>query len=107
MRREYIWSSSMLQKIAHYGIPEQLIEQEMQSKTGGISASLNIIHNALDATLFQHSLYLRGKALKSQTQNLFHLCQTVLDYPRFEDTKRIRELIEEALYLFEKWHFIK
>ncbi|KAM9955116.1 hypothetical protein ACTFIW_008780 [Dictyostelium discoideum] len=44
----------------------------MQSKTGGISDSLNIIHNSLDATLFQPSLYLRGKALKSHTQIYFN-----------------------------------
>ncbi len=69
--------------------------EEMQKKTGGISSALSLNCHISNPKDFLPSWHLRGKALNTNTEALFELFYKVLTNPRFDDSKRIRDLIEK------------
>jgi Zn-dependent M16 (insulinase) family peptidase len=67
----------------------------LQAHTGGVFASLSLHPQASDPSKISPSWHLRGKALG---RNLEQLCLILADFlvsPRYDERKRIRELIEK------------
>lgn len=67
----------------------------IQAYTGGISAHVSLHIQAEDPNRMRPSLQLHGKALERNSQKLFQLFQEMLTKSRFDETKRIQELIKK------------
>ena len=65
----------------------------IQAHTGGIGASLALHMQTSDPKTGRPSFNLRGKALRRKTDKLFSLMFDTLTQPRFDEKKRIKELI--------------
>lgn len=65
----------------------------MQTHTGGVTASCSLYPQALDLAILRPSFNLRAKCLYRKVEQLFALMQDLLLHPRFDETKRIEELI--------------
>lgn len=67
----------------------------IQAHTGGIGASCALHIQTSDPKTSRPSLNLRGKALKRKMGNLFTLMKETLEKPRFDEKKRIEELVRQ------------
>ena len=65
----------------------------MQTHTGGVGAALALHVQTDHPELMQPSLVLRGKALHRKADKLFTLFKEIITAPRFDEKKRIQELI--------------
>ncbi len=67
----------------------------IQAHTGGIGATAALHIQTSDPKLSKPSLNIRGKALQRKMPHLFQLMRDTLEKPRFDEKKRIQELIEQ------------
>ena len=67
----------------------------LQAYTGGVSASLQLNIQATNSHALAPRWHLRGKALGRNVQRLCEILQEFLMAPRFDDRRRIRELLEK------------
>ncbi len=66
-----------------------------QAHTGGIGASCSLHMQTIDPKTGRPSLNLRGKALGRKMGHLFSLMKDTLERPRFNEKKRIEELVKQ------------
>ena len=67
----------------------------LQSYTGGAYAQVNIIPQASDPQQVIPSWILRGKCLDRNLEKLFSILSDFLFAPRYDERKRIREVVEK------------
>lgn len=65
----------------------------MQAHTGGLSTSCSLYPQTLDPKVLRPTFNLRAKCLYRKAEQLFALIRDLLLYPRFDEIKRIEELI--------------
>lgn len=65
----------------------------MQAHTGGLTTSCSLYPQTLDPKVLRPSFNLRAKCLYRKAEQLFALIQDLLLTPRFDEIKRIEELI--------------
>jgi Zn-dependent M16 (insulinase) family peptidase len=65
----------------------------LQAHTGGIGASCALHLQTDDSKMARPSFHLRGKALHRKMDKLFTLMRDTLSKPRFDEKKRIEELV--------------
>ncbi|MDR2539851.1 MAG: insulinase family protein [Chlamydiales bacterium] len=65
----------------------------MQAHIGGLTTSCSLYPQTLDPKALRPSFNLRAKCLYRKAEKLFALMQDLLLYPRFDEMKRIEELI--------------
>lgn len=84
--------------LSELGSGERTYSQNLeyiQEHTGGIGASCSLHIQTSDPRTGKPSLNLRGKALSRKLDKLFILMRDTLLKPRFDDKKRIEELIKQ------------
>jgi presequence protease len=64
----------------------------IQAHTGGVGISCSL-HPQVDSQKLNPCLVIRGKALHRKTDKLFSLLRDMAQFPRFDEKKRIEELI--------------
>ncbi len=67
----------------------------LQAYTGGIAASISLHSQAHDPHVISPRWHLRGKALSRNIQRLCTILSEVSTAPRFDDRRRLRELLEK------------
>lgn len=99
VEREDLWlirlMIALLPQIGADDLPYDKFLDEVERSTGGIFSALSLNCHAQAPDTFSPTWHIRGKALDSHIESLFSLFNKILKRPRFEDTKRIRELIEK------------
>ena len=66
---------------------------EINANTGGINCGVEVFDRADSTEEFQAMFSVRGKALYSKMEFLFHMIQEILNTSKLEDTKRLYEII--------------
>ena len=69
--------------------------EALHAHTGGIGAHISLHVQASDPIHSKPSLQLHGKALKRNTEIFFSLLQEMATDPRFDESKRIKELVQK------------
>jgi Zn-dependent M16 (insulinase) family peptidase len=69
----------------------------LQAYTGGVRASLSLHRQASDSNAITPTWVLKGKALDKNVDRLFEIFSDFLLAPRFDNPKRIFELLEKQL----------
>lgn len=67
----------------------------VHAHTGGVTAHVSLHVQADDPNKMRPSLQLHGKALERKTDRLFQLFEEMLTHSRFDETKRIQELVKK------------
>jgi len=68
---------------------------EQQANTGGISVDLLINRKTEDFSTCTPSFAIHGKALSRKTKELFSIIEGMIENPKFDNTKRLKELLEK------------
>ena len=68
---------------------------EINILTGGISPAFNTYTNALDMSKYTITLEIKAKVLYENLEHAFRLVKEMVMYSKFDDAKRLRELIAE------------
>ncbi|KAL6068398.1 putative Zn-dependent peptidase, insulinase-like [Balamuthia mandrillaris] len=69
--------------------------QEIETYTGGIGVSANIILHPNDVSQYKNQLYLHSYCLDRNLSHMFDLIQTVFNEPKFDDLEHLQSLISQ------------
>jgi hypothetical protein len=90
--------------ITEVGCKEESFEktlEDMHAFTGGISASCTILSDVKNPSCVLPALMIKGKALKRNAQNFFDLMYNLTYHPRFDEIKRLEDLINQIYSLLQ------
>lgn len=87
-------SALMMVDTENFGYSE--LFDEINIHTGGIRASVNTYTNAKDLKDYKVTLEVRAKALYAERNNALDLMKEIILTSKFDDTKRLYEIIAEA-----------
>lgn len=79
---------------ANYSYSE--LANEMNIHTGGMSSEMAVYNKRLDPDKYNAVMYLSTKALYSQLSKAVELMKEIITSTKFEDTKRLLEIIQEC-----------
>lgn len=71
------------------------LSKEIDMHTGGIRFSTQVYGEKNDESKYHPMLSVRGRALYGKTDKMFELIRNIITGTRFDDVKRIREIVQE------------
>jgi len=87
--------AELLGKIATQQYDYAELSNEININTGGISSDIAVYTNKGNDEDYLPKFILKGKSLVGKLPQLFNIFEQVLAYSRFDNNKRIQELIQE------------
>ncbi|MBE3554842.1 MAG: insulinase family protein [Thermicanus sp.] len=103
--------AGILSKISTENNSYEQLSNEINLHTGGIQFATGVYQDHRQESLFQSKFIVRGKALTDKVPKLIKLIEEILFTSRYDEEKRLKELLEETksrmeMALYDRGHMI-